>query len=274
MNWKMLTKAKINSFAFIFLLFLISCSKKKEENFIARVGDTYLTKAMLDKALVTSHNSHKFKEEYIREWIRKQLLILDADKKGIFNSDNYKKLIAKAKTDIANALVIEKIINENPVKITRKALEDYFVNNVDEFLLTSQSCIFNKAVFNNYSDAKAFHKSVVKNGWDYAVKNFNRAKLLAFYNTNKYESVYNILPDNLRNEIISLKKDGVSRVIKTSETSFVVVQLKKIYNKNDVPEFEEIKDEIKRKYMAVKRKEIYKNYIKSLYSEYKTEIER
>ena len=47
-----------------------------------------------------------------------------------------------------------------------------------------------------------------------------------------------------------------------------------VYKKYEVPEYNEIEIDIKEKYLANNRKEIYNNFIKQLYSDYSSEIER
>jgi len=71
-----------------------------------------------------------------------------------------------------------------------------------------------------------------------------------------------------------LNENEFSRIIEISSNNFVIVQLIKRHNKNELPKFEDIKEEVEQKYLSLKRKELYDNYLKKLYSEYSSVIVR
>lgn len=235
---------------------------------------SYLTEADITEALSFTNNVHKFREEFIRKWIEKQLIYLDAQKNGIINSDEFKNLIAKSKIEIANALIIKKVISENSVSASKKELEDFYVNNVSEFRITAPIIIFNQVSFTDRDIAVEFLQMLIRSNWENAINNFANEKAKISVKENRFEYVYNILQENLRNEFLMLNENDFSRIVELSQNNFVIVQLIKRYNKNDVPEFEEIKEEVEQKYLSIKRKELYDNYLNKLYSEYSSEIER
>ncbi len=63
----------------------------------------------------------------------------------------------------------------------------------------------------------------------------------------------------------------ISIVISEREGYYTVVQVLKKYLIGSLPSFDVVKQDVEKRYLAVKRKELMENYIKDLYS--KNEIE-
>ncbi|MCF6268805.1 MAG: peptidyl-prolyl cis-trans isomerase [Melioribacteraceae bacterium] len=258
----------------LLLLLFISCSEKKEANYVARVGDSFLTEQMINDVVNENVGNKLFREEYIRKWVEKRVIYLSAIDKGVLKNEKYLKLIDEAKVEIANAILIKELLKKNNRTIVSQELEEYFVKNISEFKLEAERFIYNQVSFSNKNAAKKFRRKLVSTNWERMVEEFSNNKALLFSAQNNLEYIYNIFPMNIRVELSKLKKNGVSGVIETSQNIFTILQLLKSYKKNDVPEFHEIEMDIREKYIAKNRKEIYNNYIKQLYSEYGSEIER
>ncbi len=103
---------------------------------------------------------------------------------------------------------------------------------------------------------------------------FEKNEAVLSIQNNKIEYVYNLLQENLREEFETLYENQFSRIVEISANSFVIVNLLKRYNKNDVPKYQDVKEEVERKYLSLKQKELYNNYINKLYSEYSSVIVR
>lgn len=264
-------KNRVILFGFILFL-IISCNQKKNDDFVVRVGDFYLTQEMIDDAIGNSEGNKLFREEFIRKWIEKKLIYLSAINQGILESEEYSDLVADAKVELANAIVIKELVNYNKADISKEELEKYYVEHISEFKLSAPKIMYNQVSFNNKTVAKKFRRKLVSLGWGKVVAQFSNDAALIFATKNKFEYIYNILPMSIRDQLLRLRTNGISRVIESSQDVFTILQLEKSYKKNEVPEFNEI--EIKEKYIANSRKELYSNYIKQLYSEYSSEIER
>ena len=276
MNWKMLLKLTKNRAIFfgLILILFISCDQKKDEDYIVRVGDSFLTQSMVDDAIGESEGSKLFREEFIRKWIEKQLIYLSAINQGILISKEYSELIDDAKVEIANAIVIRSLVKKNIRDVSKNELEKYYVENISEFKLGAKRFVYSQISFSNKSVAKKFRRKLVSNNWKNVVEEFSNNNALIFLAQNNFEYIYNILPMRVRVVLGKLNANDVSGVIETSQGVFTILQLVKSYEKNEVPEFHEIERDIKKKYIANNRKEIYNNFLKQLYSEYSSEIER
>ncbi|MDA3861625.1 MAG: hypothetical protein PF445_10395 [Melioribacteraceae bacterium] len=267
---------KNRKIVFVILLFLlVSCSKKEEEkNYVAKVGDSYLTETMIEESLNLKKDVHKFREEFIREWIETELIYLDAINKEVVNSEEYEKVITNAKVEVAKALVIKKQVSDLSISASEKELKIFFSTNIAEFKIATTRLIYNQITFANKESAIKFRRMIISKGWKNSTKYFEDNNIQFSVKENKFEYVYNVLQEDLKNQLLMIDEKKYSGVIEISKNIFSVVQLLKIYKKNDVPEFEEIADEIEQKFFSFKRKELYNNYLKGLYSEYSSEIER
>ena len=239
-----------------------------------RVGEFFLTQTMIDDAIGNIEGNKLFREEFIRKWIEKQLIYLSAINYGILESEEYSELVDEAKVDIANALVIKELVKHDKADISKKELENYYSEHISEFKLSAKKIMYSQVSFNNKTVAKKFRRKLVSNGWGKVVSEFSNDTALIFAAKNNFEYIYNILPMRVGYQLSRLKENGVSRVIESSQDVFTILQLHKSYKKNEVPKFNEIELDIKEKYLANYRKEIYSNFIKQLYSEYSSEIER
>ena len=266
-------KNRVVTFGLVLLL-LASCSEKAEDSYIVRVGDFFLTESMINDSIGENKENKVFREELIRKWIEKRIIYLSAVDKGILESEKYSKLVNDAKIEIANAIVVRELIEKNSQNVSTQELEKYYVENISEFKLGAERFKYSQISFSNKRIAKKFRRKLVSNNWENIVEEFSNNDALLFSTQNNFEYIYNILPMRVRIELNRLKENSVSGVIETSQGIFTILQLVKSYEKNDVPEFHEIERDIKEKYIAKNRKEIYNNYIKQLYSEYSSEIER
>jgi hypothetical protein len=262
------------AFALVLSLLFIGCGEKKEVDFVARVGNHFLTESMISEAITGRSSDKLFREEFIREWIEKEVIYLAAVKSGVLESKKYSYLIKNAEVEIANSILISEAIESSKKKISKEELEKYYVENIAKFKLTSEQMLYNQVSFNKKSDAKKFRRRLVSSSWEEALEEFLNNKSLVFSEENILEYKYNIFPITVRERLRKLRKSNNSAVFESSDGIFTVLRLNKFYKKNEVPEFFEIEHEIEKKYLMLKRKEFYNNYIKQLYSKYSSEIER
>ena len=229
---------------------------------------------MIDNALGDKTKSKRFREEFIHNWIETQLINLDAINKGVDKTKKYNLLIESAKIDVANSIVVNNILMKNPIEINDKQLENYYINNFKEFQIVSPKVLYNKALFMDREKAQKFRNLLLKIGWQKALLKVNNKDFNISFIENKSEFVYNISDQQIKDYFLSKNIRNISPIIKVSPTLYVVINLIKRNNKNDLLEFEEVKEEVRQKYITIKRKEIYNNYLKKLFSEYSSEIER
>lgn len=256
------------------IAYFVSCTEKKEEEYIAKVGDSYLTEAEVDYVLSSDVDSSKFREEYIRQWIEDELLYLAAKKEGILSSKDYKSLTEQSSKMTANSLLVKNIMKGIKIKDDSSSVRKYFVDNPDEFKLTQPAILYNYASFKKYSDAEEFKTSLLQNNWDDAIDKILHST--GFIDSGKKIFLYVVKdsPDIYSKIYKTLVQNQISEVMETFDGRYIVSQLLEKYDKNEVPDLSVIYDLVKERYIAQQRELAYKSYIKQLYSDYSSSIER
>ncbi len=93
------------------------CSKEKpEQNYLAKVDDSYLTDDELAKDIDTTNLQQSRKAEYIRNWVETEVLFKEALIKISRMMTTFFAVTDKAKKELAKSFLIKKLIEEHPVE--------------------------------------------------------------------------------------------------------------------------------------------------------------
>jgi hypothetical protein len=253
---------------------LTSCEKKVEEKYIVKVGDSYLSEEELNALVSYGSDSSKFKEEFIRQWIEDELLFMAAKEKGIVQTKEFKSLAERSERKTANTLLIKQILSDTKIYEDSASVKKYFKVNASEFKLTQPAIIYNYASFNKLETAEGFRISLYQNNWDDAINVVNQnnelidsGKELFFYVVKESQDIY-------RDIYKSLIRNQVSEVKRTFNGLYLVFILLEKYDKNEIPSLDVTYDLVKDRFIAKQRELAYKNYVKQLYANYSSRIER
>ncbi|MGE5402185.1 MAG: peptidyl-prolyl cis-trans isomerase [Ignavibacteriales bacterium] len=252
---------------------LNSCGKERpQKDFIARVDKSYLTAKELSADLDTSRLETSRKNEYIRNWIETELLYREAAKEDILDSDEYLKTLEKSKKELAKALLIGKILDDNKPEFKPEELEEYYNLHKDEFRLFHDSYLFNSASFNDEDKAVLFRSTLIETDWTKAINAFRGDSSTVQEKQGVFLNDYKVQPNKLLLALQGLMPGEISIVINTEPSRFTVVQLIKKYSKDEIPEFEVAKQKAEERFLIEMRQKIIRDYIKNLYSKYQVEI--
>lgn len=259
----------------LILLFLIACEEKKQpQEYVAKVGNTILTKEGLENYLSGDKYEKKFKNEFVRQWIDEELLYLEAEDNEFTNSKYYLSLLETAKKQIAASILLENYFEENFSKPSDAQL-NLFYNNVNEsFMLADDGYILNIFEFNNEQNAFDFRNQALQSNWITAKKIFENDSSVTFISDEDFYFGYRLSPLHLSRSVKALNAGEISLVIQKEPSLFTVVQLVKIINKNTIPDFSLVKNEVEEIYYFEKRKELFGKYLEQLYSKYNVELKK
>jgi hypothetical protein len=273
---KRLSKIVISTAALVCLLFLAAaCSKKEKSNsIVAKVNDTILTEDDLNVALSQERNSGKYREEYIQNWIEREVLSQQASKKGIQDDAQFKFIADQNKKELTVAMFINKILDENNIEITDDEIKSYYESNKEDFRLPDNAYLLNRIYFNNFDKAILFRNNVLNTDWNRALNVFNGEQSLVESSLQKLYFQYQIQPITLLRIVNNLQDGETSIILETEPMKYAVVQLISKYDSNSIPPIEVIKDRVKERLTIIKKKEYLKNYIDKLIAEHNTEVVR
>ena len=251
---------------------LTGCGKEQPKaEYVARVNDAYLTKKELASLIDTTRVNTWHKSEIIRNWINREILFQKAKKEGIVKQDDYKRLIKNSGKELAGALLLDSYISSVTINFEQRDLINYFEANSDDFKLPDKTYLLNIIHFSNEDRAVEFRSLVIDSGWQKAMNVFyGNSEIISIENKLllREQDVYSIKVLRVVKRLHPLE---ISIVILEREGYYTVVQVLQKYLEGSLPSFDLIKQDVERRFIAEKRKELMENYMKDLYS--KNEIE-
>ncbi len=251
---------------------LTGCVKEQPKTeYVARVNDAYLTKKELASLIDTTSVNTLYESEVIRNWINREILFQKAKNEGILQQDDYRRLTKNSGKELAGALLLDSYISSVTINFEQRDLINYFKENSNDFKLTDKTYLLNIIHFSNEDRTVEFRSLVLDSDWQKAMNIFygdsaiisTESKLLL-----KEQDVYSI---KILRVVKRLHPLEISIVISEREGYYTVVQVLQKYLKGSLPLFDVIKQDVEKRYLAVKRKELMENFMKDLYS--KNEIE-
>ena len=252
---------------------LTGCGKEQPKTeYVARVNDAYLTKKDLASLIDTTMVNTLYKSEVIRNWVNREILFQKAKNEGILQQDDYKGLINNSGKELAGVLLLESYISSVTINFEQRDLINYFEENSNDFKIPDISYLLNIIHFSNEDRAVEFRSLVLDSDWQKAMNIFygeseiinNENKVLL-----KEQDVSSIKVLRVVKRLHPLE---ISIVISEREGYYTVVQVLEKYLIGSLPSYDVIKQDVEKRYLAEKRKELLENYIKDLYSQNEIEV--
>ena len=268
----LLITKKINLFFIAAILFLGCAEEKKEEDFVARVNDAYLSNKELKELIDTTSASTYYKNEIIRNWINRELMFQKAVEEGILDEEKYKRLIKNSERELAAAMLLNQFVSGKKIKFEQKDLSLYFEENRDEFKLAQNGYLLNIIHFSDEDRAVEFRSSFLTNGWDSTIVNFEGDSTIIDVWNNVLLNEQDIFPAAVLRVVKRLHSPEISIVISEGTGYYSIVQVLGKYLKGSLPPFDVIKDEIEIRYLAQKRNKLIEDYIENLYTTNEIEV--
>ncbi|MBP1683256.1 MAG: hypothetical protein H6Q27_820 [Ignavibacteriaceae bacterium] len=259
----------------LFPLFFFSACTQPEEKpdaYIARVNHSYLTEAELNELADSQFVSEKSRSVVIKNWVRQELLLQEAVKKGITETDEFKKTIENSKRQLAASLVLQNFAASSQLAVTKAELENYYKENQSSFRIPFTAYFINRINFSNRDAAVMFRTELITNGWTEALNKFSKDSSLKNFESGVLISEQDIYPVKLLRILEGLYPLEISIVIPDERGYYTVVQYLDKYLAQSIPPFEAVKTEVERRYKAALTELELENYINDLYSLSEIEI--
>jgi hypothetical protein len=252
---------------------LTGCGKEQPKTeYVARVNDAYLTKKELASLIDTTMVNTLHKSEIIRNWINREILFQKAIKEGIVKQDDYKRLIKNSGKELAGALLLDSYISSVTINFEQRDLINYFEANSDDFKLPDKTYLLNIIHFSIEDRAVEFRSLVIDSGWQKAMNVFyGNSEIISIENKLllREQDVYSIKVLRVVKRLHPLE---ISIVISEREGYYTVVQVLQKYLEGSLPPFDLIKQDVERRFIAEKKKELMEKFMKDLYSKNDIEV--
>ncbi|NMB81872.1 MAG: hypothetical protein GYA14_08645, partial [Ignavibacteria bacterium] len=165
--------SKISPVIVISILTFISCSdENKSSKHLVKVGESVLTEENLKNSLGEFQNQVKFSEEFITDWIEKEVLFKEAKDNGILDSEEFNRILEKSKKELAAALIIRKYLDENKYEPTIDELKNFYDKYKQDFTFVEDNYKINRAYFKNSESAIRFRKLLIESDWKKTLNSF------------------------------------------------------------------------------------------------------
>jgi hypothetical protein len=274
-NLKKHLKRQSNLFLLILFtaVFFTGCGKESpKKQYLARVNDSYFTNDDLDAIIDSGSGRNLYKNEIIREWINKELLYQEAKNSGVLDNQSFQNLKANSDKELAVTFLVNKLFNEEKIKIEPAEVRDYYEKNKDNFKLFHNAFLINLIQFNDEDKAIEFRKKAFENGWRSADKDFSTDSSVIDIQNSRLVYEYEVQPGSLVRILRELLPGEISIVVNDSTSNYYLVQLLKRYEKGSIPPFEIVNSLVRDRYIALKKEKFITNYIKELYSKNDIEV--
>jgi len=273
-NLKMLLSRNRLIEGIIFPLFIFgACSQpEKPESYIARVNNSYLTEAEFSELVDSQTVSEKTKTLVIKNWVKQEILLQEAIKKGITESNEFKRTVENSRRQLAASLVLQDFAASSLPVVTNEELKNYYEENQTSFRIPFNTYFINRINFSNREASVMFRTELMMNGWTEALDKFSKDLSLVNFESEVLFSEQDIYPIRLLRLLEGLYPLEISIVIPDERGYYTVVQLLDKYSAQTIPPFEAVKIEVERRYKAALTELALENYINDLYSLNEIEI--
>jgi len=266
----------ISTSLFVLLLILLqSCETETEDeaNYIARVNDKYLTESEIDMELDSLKSDKKFREEFIREWIDREVLYSLAVEKRILDSKEYNKVKESSEKELAISFYLENQLSKTIDAVKDDELRNFYNSLAEISTLQNDLYILNTINFNDPYAAENFRNILIDSdiNWKSTIDQSDSSAIVDFTLMGQYYE-YQLLPKYISRRLRGLSKNEVSSVFEKEPKVFSVVQLVDSFEKGSRVPFEYVRVDIKKLYNAHKRKEMLESLLERVYKEFEIEI--
>lgn len=261
------------SFMLIAASILTGCGKEQPKTeYVARVNDAYLTKKELASLIDTTMVNTLHKSEVIRNWVNREILFQKAKNEGILQQDDYKGLINNSGRELAGVLLLESYISSVTINFEQRDLINYFEENSNDFKIADMSYLLNIIHFSNEDRAVEFRSLVLDSDWQKAMNIFYGESAIINNENKVLLKEQDVSSIKVLRVVKRLHPLEISIVISETEGYYTVVQVLEKYLIGSLPSYNVIKQDVEKRYLAERRKELLENYIKDLYSQNEIEV--
>lgn len=263
---------------FLAAVVLSSCGKlEQKKEYLARVGDAYLTKEQVAVEGDSGTTSSKARlREYVGQWINNELLYQEAKRRGVETSESFQKLLTDARKRLSVEVMLEKEVYHDSVEISEDSIRAYFESHPNDFLLTDDVIQLSIAAFTTRELANSFRTKVTSGvPWESALESMMNdsasQKSILMNAGEKYYSQHTLYPAELWRVANNLAPKELSFPIRT-QTGYFILRLSSLHQRGSRADIAMVYDEIRQRLTIERRRARYNEILSNLRSKHEVEI--
>lgn len=265
-------KSKIEFLIFAAIIISGCGEEQPESKYVARVNNVYLSEEELAQMVDTNSSGVLLKNEIIRNWINREILFQEAEKNGILEQSDYQRIMKNSGRELAGTFLMNKYVNGKTININQRDVLEFYKQQASEFKLTEDSYLLNIIHFSNQDRAVEFRSILLDSDWQKAMNLFNSNSTIISSKSKMLVNERDLYSQKVLRVVQRLLPPEISIVIAEQEGYYTVVQVLEKYPKGSLPPFEIVKQDVKKRYLEEKRKELLEAYLSDLYSNNEIEI--
>ncbi len=257
----------------ILSLALSNCERGKENvgEVVAEVNNRILTEGDIEKEIPTEAKEKVTldqKREYVRRWIRNELLYQEAQKSGIDQQEDIKRKIEQIAKDLVVTSFLEKEFADSFL-VSPEEIKKYYEENKEKFVRDEDEIRASHILVKTRKDAEMVRTKLVFQA-DFA----RLAREESLDPDTKFRGgdlgyfTRSMLRSELAQAAFKLNVGNISKPIET-EWGFHVIKVTDKKNKGSIRELWEVENLIVNILSGQKRKAVVDRYIQKLEKEYK-----
>lgn len=263
----------------IMVLFLASCAKEAEKKgeHVAKIDGTTITTEDVKREMAGLPEMAKVffqgpegTSKFVDELVKRELLYLEAKKKGLDKAENVQKKVEDFKKVTLINQLLEKEI-ETWSKVSDEEVKQYYDTHKDDFIASNQVRLSHILVKSDDDVAKVYER--LQKGEDFG-------KVAAELSMDKATAKSGGDLGSFKRGEMAKELEEVAFKVKKGETSMPVkmkdgIHIMKVTDaKGTVVDFEKVKGAISERVRSMKQKEGFEKYIENLKKTYKTEVNK
>lgn len=261
----------------------ISCNRVDSghsDNAIARVGQQYLTLEEARKDIpdfVLKEDSLSALQRYREEWVKKQVLLQEANRLGLARKEEIQQRLQKAREEVLRDALKDYVIgtNEEKIKVTDKEARTYYQAHKDQFVLDEKFVRFRHMRTRTNREAQAARQDLLDGiPWPDVAREYAISPEDAIYNSEQYwpisMAVSNI--DIMHRYLNIIGQSEISPIQRVNGV-YHFVQLMDTRAKGEHPDLEWLIEQIKHWMKLNKRRRSFSSYVQNLYLKAKSNNE-
>lgn len=259
---------------FILALLLSACTNglEKKPTVLAEVGTQMLTMEEAKREIpptVFESDSSKALVQYRDEWIRRQVILQEAERLNFRNRQDVQQKLKRLEEEYILHSIRDYIINEfeDGLEVTEQEARNYYQQNKDKFTLDERYVQYRHLIAESMNAAESAKRALMRGqSWEEVATAYSK------YPDLKIREAQNYWPSSIAGGDVAMLNRYL-RVIGPSEISpthrvgneYHFVQLLDERPEGDHPDLDWLIDQIQEWLILEKRKRAFNTYVKNLY---------
>ena len=266
---------QLKSFLLLSVLFtLAACSGKQEENavILAQVGEKVLTSEEVMQNLpehVFISDSVGSVIKYRDDWVRRQVILQEADRLNFMNRSSVKNQLARMQEEFVLQMVQDFIIGEfeEDLRVTEEEARNYYQQNKDKFVLDERYVQYRHLIARSRTDAERARANLLQgHQWPDVANQYSLFPELKIRESERYWPISVAGGDiSMLNRYLQVIGPSEISPIYHSGNQYHFVQLMDEKPKGEHPDLDWLINQIKDWLVLEKRKRAFNTYVKNLY---------